>query len=176
MQQRQYFKQSFTPWCFTNKVDVICTNKKLWVLQYTRNSSIFVNYLKQDWHLIGKIDYKVRMFRHCSVLLLPQVHRDVQHRDRTRRGNSTLRSLWMFRFGSCILFLGIHSSSGSRTRDTTRILGLNHGWNHAFIKVLGSVRCILILMFGRRSAAVPRSLADFSENSSFHILTNRFSR
>jgi len=35
----------------------------------------------------------------------------------------------------CILFLGMHSSSRSRTRDTTLIRGLNHGWNGSFIKM-----------------------------------------
>jgi len=34
---------------------------------------------------------------------------------------------------SDILFLGMHSSSRSRTRDTTLIRGLNHGWNRTFI-------------------------------------------
>jgi len=37
--------------------------------------------------------YTVRMFRHCQMLLLPQARRIMQHRDRTRRGKSTLCSL-----------------------------------------------------------------------------------
>jgi len=37
---------------------------------------------------IGKIALTVRMFRHGEMLLLPHARRIVQHRDRTRRGNS----------------------------------------------------------------------------------------
>jgi len=62
---------------------------KLWVLDYHRNSSMFSN--KIDI-FIGKIAHTVRMFRHGETLLLPHARRIVQHRDRTRRGNSHFRS------------------------------------------------------------------------------------
>jgi len=111
-----------------------------WAFQCTRNSSIFFDYLKQDWHLIVKIDCTVRMFRRCNTLLSLQNRRNVQHRDRTWRVNSSFRSLRMFRIQSCILFLGMHSSSGSRTWGTTWILGLNHGWNRTFVVVSSLLR------------------------------------
>ena len=41
--------------------------------------------------------------------------------------------LWIVPFESCILFIGMHSSSGSVTRVVTLILGLNHGWNRSFV-------------------------------------------
>jgi len=61
----------------------------------------------------------------CS--LSPQVSRNVQHDNGTRRGSSSLHSLWMFRFGSCIFFpwdshwfwiwnLGHHSGSWTESR------------------------------------------------------------
>jgi len=73
------------------------------------------------------------MFRHCNMLLSPQVRRIAQHRDRTRRGNSSFCSLLVIQLRSCIFILGMHSGSRSRTRDMTLIRGLNHGWNHTFV-------------------------------------------
>jgi len=108
----------------------------LWVLHYNRNSSMFVEYSNKNDIFIGKIDYAVRRFRYCNRLLLPQVHRNTQHCDRTRRGNSSFRSHLVFRIQSCIFSSGMHSSSRSRTWDTTLIRGLNHGWNPTFIRKL----------------------------------------
>jgi len=105
----------------------------LWASHYNRNSSMFIEHSNKIDIFLGKIHHMVCMFRHCNVLLLPKVCRNVQHRDRTWRGNSSFFSRLMFRIQSCILFLGIHSSSRSRTRDTTLIRGLNHGWNRTFV-------------------------------------------
>ena len=44
-----------------------------------------------------KIVHTVRMFRHADVLLLPHARRIVQHRDRTRRGNSSFLFQLVFR-------------------------------------------------------------------------------
>ena len=76
---------------------------------------------------IGKIVCTVRMFHHRDVLLSPQACRIVQHRDGTRRGNSTFLFHFAFRIGSCVFSFGAHISSWSGTRDTTLIRGLNHG-------------------------------------------------
>jgi len=62
---------------------------KLWVSDYHRNSSMFSN--KIDI-FIGKIAYTAHMFCHGEMLLLPHARSVVQHRDRTRRGNSHFRS------------------------------------------------------------------------------------
>jgi len=88
---------------------------------------MFVEHSNKIDIFIGKIDHMVCMFRHCNMFLLPQAGRIRQHRDRTQRGNSSFRFFGVFHIRSCILFLGMHSSSGSRTWDTTHILGLNHG-------------------------------------------------
>jgi len=124
---------------------------KLWALSHTRNSYISINHLQQDWHLIGKIDHAVRMFHHCDTLLLPQVRGNAQHRDRTWRGNSSFRSLRMFRIRSCILLLGMHSSSGSRTRDTTCVLRLNHGWNRTFVMLFHPTWTALFLTTNKQA-------------------------
>jgi len=91
--------------------------------------------LQQDQHLIGKIDYTVCMFRHGEIHLLPQTRRMIQYRDRTRHGNSAFPFQLMFRIRSCIFSIGMHIGSWSRTRDTTLIRGLNHGWNRTFINL-----------------------------------------
>jgi len=98
-----------------------------------QNPPCFDLMLQQDWHLIGKIDYTVCMFRHGEIHLLLQVRRIAQHRDRTRRGNLAHPFQLVFRIWSCIFSFGMHISSWSRTCDTTLIRGLNHGWNRAFI-------------------------------------------
>jgi len=107
--------------------------RNLGALRCARNSSMFVTYL-------SKIDISLaRLITQCACFiialssLLPPIRRNVQHHDRTRHGDSSLRSLRMSCFESCILFLGMHSSSGSRTQFTTWIRGLNHGWNRTFI-------------------------------------------
>jgi len=112
--------------------------RNLWVLRCARNNSMFVNYL-------SKIDISLtRLITRCACLiivissLLPPICRNVQHCDRRHRGNSSPHSLRMFRFESCILFLGMHSGSGSRTRTTTQILAMNHGWNCTFVKLAGN--------------------------------------
>jgi len=89
--------------------------------------------LQQDWHLIGKIAYTVRMFRHGEMQLLPHARRIMQHRDRTRRGNSAFLFDIVFRIWSCVFSFGAHISFWSRTRDTTLIRGLNHGWNRTIV-------------------------------------------
>ena len=50
---------------------------------------MFDQVFRQDRHLFDKIVYTVRMFRHGDALLLPHARRIVQHRNRTRRGNSS---------------------------------------------------------------------------------------
>jgi len=110
----------------------------LWVLHYNRNSSMFVEYSNKIDIFNGMIAYTVRRFCHCNTLLLPQVRRNIQHRDNTRRGKTSFRSHLMFPIQSCIFSLGMHSSSRSRTRDMTLICGLNHGWNRTFIKLFDS--------------------------------------
>ena len=109
---------------------------KLWASNYNRNVACHVECSNEIDILNGNIDCAVRMFRHCDALLLPQVLRIAQHRDETRRGNSSFCSLLVFRIGSCILFLGMYISSRSRIGDTTLIRGLNHGWNHTLITPL----------------------------------------
>jgi len=116
--------------------------RNLWLLQNTQFCSIFIDSIQQHWHLIGKIDYMVRMFHHCNISLLPQVRMNVQHCYRTHCGDSTLCFHQMFWIRSCILFLGTHSSSRSRTHVTTWILGLNHGWNRTFINAPGACQSL----------------------------------
>jgi len=121
-------KQSFPPWCFTNKADAIfCKFETHELDAATQNTPCCVKCSNGIDISIDKIAHTVRMFCHCNVLLSPQVHMIVQHRDRTRRGNSSFHSLLVFRIRSCVLFLGMHISSRSRTRDTTLIRGPNHG-------------------------------------------------
>jgi len=103
---------------------------KLWALVYHRNSSMSSN--KIDI-FIGKIAYTARMFRHGETLLLRHARRIVQHRDRTRRGNSAFPFHFVFRIGSCVFSFRAHISSWSRTRDTTLICGLNHRWNRTIV-------------------------------------------
>jgi len=73
------------------------------------------------------------MFRHGEMHLLPHARRIMQHRDRTRRGNSAFPFDTVFRIWSCVFSFGAHISSWSRTRDTTLIRGLNHGWNRVIV-------------------------------------------
>jgi len=100
----------------------------------TQNTPCHVEHSNEIDICFGKIACMVHMFRHCIVLLTPQVHGIVQHRDGTRHGNSSFRYLLVFRIWSCILFLGMHSSSRSGTCDMTLIHGLNHGWNCTLVK------------------------------------------
>jgi len=65
-----------------------------------------------------------------------EARRIVQHRDRTRRGNSSFPFHFVFRIGSCIFPFEAHISSWSRTRDMTLIRGLNHGWNSTIVTPL----------------------------------------
>jgi len=76
------------------------------------------------------------MFRHGDIHLLPQALWIVQHRDRTRHGNSAFAFHFVFRIGSCNFSFGAHINSWSGTRDTTLIRGLNHGWNRTIVKTL----------------------------------------
>jgi len=46
----------------------------------------FVEHTNEVDISIGMIACMVRLFHHCNTLLLPQVRRNVQHRDRTRHG------------------------------------------------------------------------------------------
>jgi len=96
----------------------------LWVQQCTWHFSIFIVQIQQDWHLVSKIGCTVHMFV-IAIRLLEQTHRIAEHRDATCRQNSADCLHRMFHFGSCILLLGMHSSSRSRTCVTTRIPGLN---------------------------------------------------
>jgi len=82
---------------------------------------------------VGKIDCTACMFHHGDMLLLPHARRIMQHRDRTRCGNSAFPFHFVFRIGSCIFSFGVHISSWSRTWDTTLIRGLNHGWNRTIV-------------------------------------------
>jgi len=116
---------------------------KLWALVYHRNSSMSSN--KIDI-FIGKIAYTARMFRHGKMLLLPHARRIVQHRDRTRRGNSAFPFHFVFRIGSCVFSFMAHISSWSRTQDTTLIRGLNHGWNRTIVTPLDE-NVIVLLTF-----------------------------
>jgi len=120
---------------------------------------MFVKYSNKINIFIGKIDYTVRTFCHCNALLLPQVRRNAQHRDRKSHDNSSFCSHLMFRIWSCILSLGMHSSSRSRTRDTTLIRGLNNGWNGAFITILKHFNSLNITSPIQYQCATNRSLA-----------------
>jgi len=82
---------------------------------------------QRDRIFIGKIDYTVCMFCHGEIDLLAQARRIIQHRDRTRRGNSAFPFQLVFRIRSRIFSFGMHIGSRSRTQDTTLIRGLNHG-------------------------------------------------
>jgi len=107
---------------------------KSWVSQCSGNSSIFFDISNKIDISLARSIARCACFIFANTSLSPQVRWHAQRCDGTRHWNSTLRSLWLFCFGSCILFLGMHSVSGSRTWDTTSILGLNHVWNHPFIK------------------------------------------
>ena len=116
---------------FHQKNSCYCTQiRKLWALVYHGNSSMSSN--KIDI-FIGKIAYTACMFRHGETLLSPHARRITQHRDRTRRGNSAFPFHFVFRIRSCVFSFGAHISSWSRTRDTTLIRGLNHGWNRTIV-------------------------------------------
>jgi len=73
------------------------------------------------------------MFRHGEMLLLPHARRNIRHRNRTRHGNSSFPFHYVFRIRSCIFSIRAHISSWSRTRDTTSIRSLNHGWNRTIV-------------------------------------------
>jgi len=112
--------------------------RKLWALLYHRKCSMFDRFFHQDWQFdifFGKIAYTVRMFHHGDMLLLPHARRIVHYRDRTRHGNSSFPFHIVFRIGSCIFSFRAHISSWSRTRDTTLIRGLNHGWNRTIVNM-----------------------------------------
>jgi len=100
------------------------------------------------------------MFCHCHMLLLPQVRRIVQHCDRTRRGKSTLQSLWLFRFLTCIFSFGTHNVFRSRTVGTTSIPGLNHGWNRPIVSKDASALPFLLLFLSS-----PTFCSDNKQNS-----------
>jgi len=71
---------------------------KLWVLSYHTK----IEHSNEIDIFIGKIDYTVYMFHHGEIHLLPQAHRIMQHRDRTRHGNSAFPFQLVFRIWSCI--------------------------------------------------------------------------
>jgi len=128
MQQRQCLKQSFLPKCFTKRIDAFTLKFETYEhCTTTQNTPCFVEYSNEVDISISTIAYTVRTFCHCNMLLLPQVRRNAQHRDRTRRAKTSFRSHPMFRIRSCVFSFGMHSSSRSRTRDTILICGLNHG-------------------------------------------------
>jgi len=83
---------------------------------------------------VDKIANTVRMFRHGEMLLLPHARMIIRHRNRTRRGNSSFPFHFVSRIRLCIFSIRAHISSWSRTRDTTSIRGLNHGWNRTIAK------------------------------------------
>jgi len=142
---KQYVKTKFPTLIFHQQSRCDFAQKgSLWALRCARNSSMFVSHRSKIDILLTSLITRCACFVIVIPLLLPPIHRNVQHHDRTRRGNSTLCSLWMFRFESCILFLGMHSSSGSRTRIMTQILGMNHGWNHTFITRLDEAMIALL--------------------------------
>jgi len=126
---------------------------KSWALHHNRNSSMFVEYSNKIDIFIGMIACTVRRFCHCNTLLLPQVCRNMQHRDRTQRRKTSFRSHLMFRIQSCIFSFGMHSSSRTRTRDTTLIHGLpvNHGWNCTFVSREGSILASCTIVVCRSS-------------------------
>jgi len=68
------------------------------------------------------------------MLLLPHARRITRDRNRTRRGNSSFPFHFVFRIRHCIFSSRAHISSWSRTRDTTPIRGLNHGWNRTIVR------------------------------------------
>jgi len=107
--------------------------RNLWALQCSGNTSMFVGHLHKIDISLARLIARRACFVIVMPSLLPPIRINVQHCDRTSRGNSSLRSLWMFQIWSCILFRGMHSSSRSRLWLTTRILGLNHGWNRTFV-------------------------------------------
>jgi len=82
------------------------------------------------------------MFRHGEMLLLPHARRIICHRNRTQRGNSSFPFHFVFRIRSCIFSIKAHISSWSRTRDTTSIRGLNHGWNRTIVSGSSTARSI----------------------------------
>jgi len=97
------------------------------------------------------------MFRHGEMLLLPHARRIICHRNRTRRGNSSFPFQFVFRIRHCIFSARAHISSWSRTRDTTSIRGLNHGWN----------RTIVMNISAMSACALPfQTDADFSPQQS----------
>jgi len=101
-----------------------------------QNTPCLIAYSNKIDISIGKIAYTVRMFHHGEIQLLPHARRIVQHRDRTWCGNSSFPFHIVFRIGSCIFSFRAHISSWSRTRDTTLIRGLNHGWNRTIVTPL----------------------------------------
>jgi len=123
--------------------------QKLWVLLYHRNSSMFDRIYQRDRHLHWQDCLHGAHVSSWHILLLPHARRITQHRDRTRHGNSAFPFHFAFRIGSCIFSFEAHISSWSRTRDTTLIRGLNHGWNRIIVTFLylwesNSTRCQLL--------------------------------
>ena len=107
---------------------------------------MFDQAFRQDRHLFDKIVYTVRMFHYGDILLLPHTRRIVQHRNRTRCGNSSFPLHFAFRIGSCIFSFWAHISSWSRTRDTTLIFCLNHGWNRSVVTPLDENVIVLLTL------------------------------
>jgi len=112
---------------------VFAQKRNVWALQCSGSTSMFVEHLHKIDISLARLIARRACFVIVMSSLLPPIRRNVQHCDRTSHGNSFLCSLSMFRIRSCILFRGMHSSSRSRTWLTTRILGLNHGWNSTLI-------------------------------------------
>jgi len=108
--------------------------QKLGLLSYHTKHSMFDRTFQQDRHLHWQDACTVCMFCHSEIQLLPHARRIIHHCDRTRHGNSAFPFHFVFRIGSCIFSFGAHISSWSRTRDTTLIRGLDHGWNRTFIR------------------------------------------
>jgi len=99
-----------------------------------RKAPCLIEHFQEIDIFFGKIACTVRMFRHGEMLLLPHAHRIARHRNRTRRGNSSFPFHFVFRIRHCVFSSRAHISSWSRTRDTTSIRGLNHGWNRTIVK------------------------------------------
>jgi len=135
--QRHASKQSFIPWFFTNKPDAILHKFETYECHSAPETPPCLSNIPiRPTSSLARLMTWCACFVIVNMLLLPQIRRDAQHRDGTHRGNSTLRSLLVFRIRSCILFLGMHIGSRPRTWDTTRILGLNHGWNRTCVQML----------------------------------------
>jgi len=98
-----------------------------------RKAPCLIEHFQEIDIFFGKIACTVRMFRHGEMLLLPHARRIARHRNGTRRGNSSFPFHFVFRIRHCVFSSRAHISSWSRTRDTTSIRGLNHGWNRTIV-------------------------------------------